>query len=135
MACGSSPARSLMPCAVCRHKTNRRRLKSTVAAPFSLATIAAMPDLRAIVALGRVAHESVVRAFGLKSAACPFTHGAEHVLPLSGEALGIHAHFGARTIALFDSYHCSRYNTNTGVLTPDMFRAIFAKARERLRRL
>jgi uracil-DNA glycosylase len=103
--------------------------------PFLVATIAAMPDLRAIVALGRVAHESVVRAFGLKLAVFPFAHGAEHVLPLSGEDLGIHAHFGTRTIALFDSYHCSRYNTNTGVLTPDMFRAVFAKVRERLRRL
>jgi uracil-DNA glycosylase len=102
--------------------------------PFLAATIAAMPDLHAIVALGRVAHESIVRAFGLRPAVFPFTHGAEHVLH-SGKALGIRAHFDARAITLFDSYHCSRYNTNTGVLTPDMFRAVFAKARERLRGL
>ena len=104
---------------------------------FLAATIAAMPDLRAIVALGRVAHESIVRAFGLKPAVFPFAHGAEHILAtaLSPEAAGIRAPSGARKIALFDSYHCSRYNTNTGVLTQEMFRAVFAKARERLRRL
>ncbi|MGB6175685.1 MAG: uracil-DNA glycosylase [Methylocella sp.] len=98
---------------------------------FLAATIAAMPDLCAIVALGRIAHESVVRSLGLKPAAYPFGHGAEHVL-VAGEAAGNRRQPGARTITLVDSYHCSRYNTNTGVLTQDMFRAVFAKARERL---
>ena len=99
--------------------------------PFLAATIAALPDLCVIVALGRIAHESVVRAFGLKPAAFPFAHGAEHVLR-AGDAVGHRFHAGAGTITLFDSYHCSRYNTNTGVLTRDMFRAVFAKVRERL---
>jgi len=98
---------------------------------FLAATIAALPDLCAIVALGRIAHESVVRAFGLKPAAFPFAHGAEHVLG-AGEAAGNRSQPGARTITLFDSYHCSRYNTNTGVLTQAMFRAVFAKVRETL---
>lgn len=82
------------------------------------ATIASLPHLEAIVALGRIAHESVVRAFGLKLSGFAFAHGAEHRL--------------AETITLFDSYHCSRYNTNTGVLTPHMFRAVFAAVHERL---
>ena len=76
--------------------------------------IPAMPKLRAIVALGRIAHESTLRALGQRLAAAPFAHGARHTV-------------GA--LALFDSYHCSRYNTNTGVLTPDMFRSVFASVR------
>jgi uracil-DNA glycosylase len=105
--------------------------------PFLAAMIAALPDLCAIVALGRIAHESVVRAFGLKPAAFPFTHGAEHVLVarISGDAPVNSSGAGLRTIPLFDSFHCSRYNTNTGVLTQDMFRAVFSKVRERLRHL
>jgi uracil-DNA glycosylase len=99
--------------------------------PFLAATIAALPDLCAIVALGRIAHESVVRAFGLKPAAFPFAHGAEHVL-VEDETARNRFRAGARTITLFDSYHCSRYNTNTGVLTQATFRAVFAKLRERL---
>ena len=82
--------------------------------PFLEATIKTMPRLRAIVALGRIAHESTLRALGLRSAAAPFAHGAVH---LSG------------ALRLYDSYHCSRYNTNTRVLTPDMFRKVFAKVR------
>jgi uracil-DNA glycosylase family 4 len=90
--------------------------------PFLEATIAGMPDLRAIVALGKIAHDSVVRTFGGKLAHYPFGHGREHVLARKeGEA-----------VALFDSYHCSRYNTNTGVLTPEMFRAVFARVRAAL---
>jgi uracil-DNA glycosylase family 4 len=81
---------------------------------FLKAEIAAMPKLLAIVALGRIAHDSVVMAFGSKRSAVPFGHGQSH--PLG-------------PITLFDSYHCSRYNTNTGVLTPDMFRAVFRAVR------
>jgi len=84
---------------------------------FLAATIASMPRLRAIVALGRVAHESTVKALGLRGAAAPFSHG------------GIHA---AANIKLYDSYHCSRYNTNTRVLTPEMFRSVFARVRDDL---
>jgi uracil-DNA glycosylase len=100
--------------------------------PFLAATIAAMPNLRVIVALGRIAHESIVRAFGQRLAMFPFAHGAEHVLAAQPEAAVIGSHARARTIVLFDSYHCSRYNTNTGVLTQDMFRAVFAKVRASL---
>jgi uracil-DNA glycosylase family 4 len=99
--------------------------------PFLAATIAALPDLCAIVALGRIAHESVVRAFDLRPAAFPFAHGAEHVL-VAGETAPQRFHPGTGAISLVDSYHCSRYNTNTGVLTQEMFRAVFAKVRERL---
>ncbi|MGN6310535.1 MAG: uracil-DNA glycosylase [Xanthobacteraceae bacterium] len=82
--------------------------------PFLNATFAEMPRLRAIVALGRVAHDSTVKALELRAAAAPFSHGAVHDV-------------GA--VKLYDSYHCSRYNTNTGVLTPAMFESVFAKVR------
>jgi len=78
-----------------------------------------MPGLRAIVALGRVAHESTVKALGLRGAAAPFAHGAVHQ---------------AGAVKLYDSYHCSRYNTNTGVLTPEMFHSVFAAAKADLDR-
>jgi uracil-DNA glycosylase family 4 len=76
----------------------------------------ALPELRAIVALGRIAHDSALRTFGLRLAQFPFAHGAIHRLPAGGPRL-------------FDSYHCSRYNTNTRALTPEMFRAVFASVR------
>jgi len=81
---------------------------------FLTTTIATMPKLRAIVALGRIAHESTLKALGLRNSAAPFAHGAVH---------------SAGAIKLYDSYHCSRYNTNTRVLTPEMFRNVFAKVR------
>src|SRR6202165_4994927 len=81
---------------------------------FLSATITTMPRLRAVVALGRVAHESTLKALGIRSSAAPFAHGAIHQ---------------ASTVKLYDSYHCSRYNTNTRVLTPEMFRSVFAKVR------
>jgi len=81
---------------------------------FLAATIEAMPRLCAIVALGRVAHDSLLKVLKLRSAAAPFAHGAIHE---------------AGRFKLYDSYHCSRYNTNTGVLTPEMFRAVFAKVK------
>lgn len=75
----------------------------------------ALPNLKAIVALGGVAHRSVIAGYGLRQADFPFGHGALHRLP-DGPVLA-------------DSYHCSRYNTNTGRLTADMFRAVFAGVR------
>jgi uracil-DNA glycosylase len=77
-------------------------------------TIAEMRNLRAIVTLGRISHESTVAALAHRRAAAPFGHGAVHEVG---------------KLRIFASYHCSRYNTNTGVLTPDMFRAVFAAAR------
>ncbi len=87
----------------------------TTCRPYLSTTIATLPELKAIVALGRIAHDSVVRALGRKLAELPFGHGKEHLLA-DGD--------GVR-LTLFDSYHCSRYNTNTGVLTTAMFRAVF----------
>jgi uracil-DNA glycosylase family 4 len=84
---------------------------------FLSATIATMPSLHAIVALGRVAHDSVVKTLGLRAVSTPFAHGAAHQ---------------AGTLRLYDSYHCSRYNTNTGVLTPEMFHKVFAEVRRYL---
>ena len=81
---------------------------------FLSATIETMPRLRAIVALGRVAHDSVLKVLALRAAAAPFSHGAMHQ---------------AAATRLYDSYHCSRYNTNTRVLTPEMFRSVFAAVR------
>jgi uracil-DNA glycosylase len=86
---------------------------------FLEAEIAAMARLVAIVALGRVAHDAVLAALRLKGAPFPFVHGRLHDLP------------GGRALA--DSYHCSRYNTNTGRLTPAMFEAVFAAVAARLR--
>ena len=88
---------------------------------FLIARMDELAQLRLIVALGRIAHESVVRALGFRLAAVPFGHGREHDLQYRG-----------RDLSLFDSYHCSRYNTNTGVLTSDMFRSVFAAVRRRL---
>ena len=85
---------------------------------FLSATIAATPHLAAILALGRIAHNSTVTALGLKRAAAPFSHGAIHEVRPG--------------LTLHDSYHCSRYNTNTGVLTEEMFRAVFAAIRKML---
>ena len=86
---------------------------------FLEATIEASSPLSAIVALGRIAHESVVRALGARPAAVPFGHGREHSITSGSGAV----------LRLFDSYHCSRYNTNTGVLTEAMFHAVFARVR------
>jgi uracil-DNA glycosylase family 4 len=69
---------------------------------------------RAYLALGRIAHDSLLTALGEKRARFPFRHGAEHMLG-SG-------------VVLFDSYHCSRYNTNTGVLTTAMFEDVVGRA-------
>jgi uracil-DNA glycosylase family 4 len=76
-----------------------------------------MPNLRAIMVLGRIAHESTLKVLGLRAAEAPFSHGAVH---------------RAGALKLYDSYHCSRYNTNTRVLTPEMFRSVFANIRAEL---
>jgi uracil-DNA glycosylase family 4 len=84
---------------------------------FLAPTIATMPRLRAIVALGRISHDTLLKVFGLRAAAAPFSHGAVHQ---------------AGRLKLYDSYHCSRYNTNTGVLTTEMFHQVFARVRAEL---
>ena len=97
---------------------------------YLAATIAALKELRVIVALGRVAHDSVLRAIEARPAAFPFSHGAEYVVE-TGDASQSQGR-PDKELTLIDSYHCSRYNTNTGVLTQEMFRMVFGKARARL---
>jgi uracil-DNA glycosylase len=80
--------------------------------------IAALPHLAALMALGRIAHDSTLAALGARRATFPFAHGARHdVRP---------------GLVLFDSFHCSRYNTNTGKLTAEMFRAVVGAIRAHL---
>jgi len=86
--------------------------------PFLATELAALAPGGVVVALGAVAHAAVLRALGLPAARARFAHGAEHAFP------------GGRR--LIDSYHCSRYNTNTRRLTPAMFRRVFARARHLL---
>lgn len=86
--------------------------------PFLAARISALSQLRAIVCLGRIAHDSTLSALGLPARSAPFAHAAEHAIP--------------NGIFLFDSYHCSRYNTNTGRLTEPMFERVFEAVRRRL---
>jgi uracil-DNA glycosylase len=81
------------------------------------ATISDMTKLRAVLALGRIAHDSVLTALAIKKSTAPFKHAGKN-------ALG--------KLTLFSSYHCSRYNTNTGVLTPEMFRKVFVDVRSYL---
>ena len=81
---------------------------------FLSATIASLPHLRAILALGKIAHDSVCKALGAKLSAHPFKHAMRYRIG---------------KVSLVSSYHCSRYNTNTGVLTPEMFDAAVKEAR------
>jgi uracil-DNA glycosylase family 4 len=85
---------------------------------FLKARIAALPNVQAIVALGRIAHDSTLAAFGCRKSLFPFAHGSRQTLP--------------NGLQLFASFHCSRYNTNTGRLTPEMFHAVFAAVRAML---
>ena len=80
------------------------------------ASLAQLPDVRVLVALGQIAHTNAVRSAGGRQADHKFAHLAEHRLP-DGRLM-------------IDSYHCSRYNQNTGRLTRDMFEAVFARAVE-----
>jgi len=75
--------------------------------------LASLQPGTAVLALGNVAHAAVLMALGLKTKAHPFGQGAVHDLPMS--------------LRLYDSYHCSRYNTQTRRLTPEMFHAVFAR--------
>lgn len=77
----------------------------------------------ALLALGAIAHQAVLMALGLKLRAYPFTHGAIHALPVDPGGDGVLP----GVLALYDSYHCSRYNTQTRRLTADMFEQVFAR--------
>jgi uracil-DNA glycosylase family 4 len=82
---------------------------------FLAAQILAMPNLKAVLCLGQIAHNSVCRALGVAKKTHPFAHGAQ---------------FRAGKLSLISSYHCSRYNTNTGVLTTAMFERAVKLAKE-----
>ena len=84
--------------------------------PFLHGQVGVLPKARVFVALGQIAHQSAVKVLGGKLPKCRFAHLAEHRMP-DGRML-------------IDSYHCSRYNQNTGRLTAEMFEAVFARALE-----
>lgn len=83
---------------------------------FFQASLTALPKVKVLVALGQIAHVSAIRSVGGRQADYKFGHLAEHRLP-DGRVL-------------IDSYHCSRYNQNTGRLTAEMFEQVFARALE-----
>ncbi len=83
--------------------------------PFLVSRMAALPRLVAILALGRIAHDSTLTTLGARKSLYPFAHGARHQV--------------SEHVTMFDSFHCSRYNTNTGKLTTPMFEAVFADIR------
>jgi uracil-DNA glycosylase len=91
--------------------------------PYFEARVAALPKLQIMLALGRIAHDQTLTALGLRKAAFPFGHGARHEIEPNDRGQGR---------VLYDSFHCSRYNTNTGRLTTDMFRSVFAAIRDEL---
>jgi uracil-DNA glycosylase family 4 len=82
--------------------------------PFLAALIGSMPHLRAILALGKIAHDSVCDTLEARKSKHPFGHATSYQVG---------------KITLISSYHCSRYNTNTGVLTPEMFDAAVKQAK------
>jgi uracil-DNA glycosylase family 4 len=89
-------------------------IEETTCRPFLAARIAALPKLKAIVTLGDVSRRNVLKSLGLKGSAAPAGHGTQ---------------FDAAGYRLFSSYHCSRLNTNTGRLTPEMFDDVFVAVR------
>ena len=82
--------------------------------PFLAGPLAALGNVRVLIALGQIAHDTTLRTLGVAPSRAKFGHLAEHALP-DGRVL-------------IDSYHCSRYNQNTGRLTVPMFEAVFARA-------
>jgi uracil-DNA glycosylase len=82
---------------------------------FLRSRMTALPNVRILVALGRIAHDSALAALGCRKSQYPFAHAARHELPGG--------------VRLIDSFHCSRYNTNTRRLTEEMFHAVFADVR------
>ena len=89
---------------------------ATCTAAYFRPALAALPRVRVLVALGKIAHDAAVRAAGAKLSSAPFGHLAEHRLPGG--------------LLLVDSYQCSRYNQNTNRLTREMFEQVFARAVE-----
>lgn len=90
-------------------------IETATCSRFLAATLSDMPHLRAVIALGKIAFDAVLRVYGLKVGHHRFAHGRSVPLPNGAQ--------------LFGSYHCSRYNTNTGRLTPAMFKGLVASAK------
>ncbi|MEL6662787.1 MAG: uracil-DNA glycosylase [Pseudomonadota bacterium] len=86
--------------------------------PFLVNEVGSMPNLKVILCLGKISHDSTLRALGEKPSRKPFAHASEYDV-LAGE----------KPLTQLSSYHCSRYNTNTRRLTEDMFHSVFARAR------
>ena len=86
---------------------------------FLQSEINSMPDLKIILTLGTVAHNTLLSALGYKKSQFPFAHGKKHFLD-------------KHNLLLFNSYHTSRYNINTGVLTENMFQKVIASIKEEL---
>ncbi|MGB7405141.1 MAG: uracil-DNA glycosylase [Pacificimonas sp.] len=86
----------------------------TACRPFLIQQLEALAKVRVLIALGLIAHQSTLKSYGLTQSHFKFGHGAQHRLP-DGRLM-------------IDSYHCSRYNTNTGRLTPEMFADVFRAA-------
>ena len=98
------------------HRPDDRPMRNTCNA-FLRNELQTLTEGSVVLALGGIAHRAIIKALGRRQAEFKFAHSAVH-------------EFGM--LRLLDSYHCSRYNTNTGRLTPDMFESIFAKAKELL---
>jgi uracil-DNA glycosylase family 4 len=128
-ACGSYQARvddglKLVDCMItnavrCVPPENKPEpIEIATCRPYFQARLGHLPRMKIILALGRIAHDQVLTTLAKRKALFPFAHGARHEIE-SGRVL-------------FDSFHCSRYNTNTGRLTPAMFRAVFEDIRREL---
>ncbi|MGO1117314.1 uracil-DNA glycosylase [Rhodovibrionaceae bacterium A322] len=96
-------------CVPPENKPTTQEIKSCQ--PFLEKELAGLPNLKAVIALGTIAHGALLTTKGLRKSHCKFVHGEIHELPDG--------------LLLADSYHCSRYNTNTGRLTTEMFEAVF----------
>lgn len=86
--------------------------------PFLISRIEQLPNLKVLLALGKIAHDTTIKTFGLKQSAYKFAHEAVHQLP--------------NGLTLVDSYHCSRYNVNTGRLTEEMFLNALGRVTEQI---
>ncbi len=98
-------------------------LEARTCRPFLIDEIAALENLKVIVALGKIAHDAILTTFELRKADYKFAHNARHELPegpTSGPTSGL---------IMVDSYHCSRYNVNTRRLTPEMFADVFRQVK------
>ena len=101
---------------LCRSRAAKKIFR---AVDIRLPQFAVMPQAKVLLALGKGAHDQILRALTVRPVgAYPFIHNKLHKLPTG--------------LMLADSYHCSRYNTNTGVLTPQMFREVFGRVRGHL---